>query len=85
MSENGESIELANEPIIESMDGDEGASEVQRWQKTVALSTLIMALLAALGGLLSGITAQESSLEKAKELMQKLQQEDQATYRVVVR
>ena len=69
MSENGESIELANEPIIESMDGDEGASKVQRWQKTVALSTLIMALLAALGGLLSGITAQESSLEKAKEII----------------
>ena len=44
-------------------------SRVKRWHKKVALSTLILALLAALGGLLSGITAQESQFEKIEEVI----------------
>ena len=69
MSENSESIELANELVMESMDGDEDASKIQRWHKIIAFSTLIMALLAALGGLLSGITAQESQSDKIAEIL----------------
>ena len=69
MSEGIESTELANELVMEQVEVDEGAAQVQRWHKLVAFSTLIMALLAALGGLLSGITAHESALEKNEEII----------------
>lgn len=69
MSEGIESTELANELIMEETQVDEGASQVLHWHKLVALSTLIFALLAALGGLLSGITAHESQVEKIEEVI----------------
>lgn len=69
MSEGSESTELANELFIEQVEKEKDEPEVQRWHKMVAFSTLIMALLAALGGLLSGITAHESQLEKIEEII----------------
>lgn len=69
MSAQSESTQLANELVIEKMEADEGASQIQRWHKLVAFSTLIMALLAALGGLLSGITAQVSQREMIQEVL----------------
>ena len=69
MSENVESTQLANELVMEQMEVDEGASHIQPWHKLVAFSTLILAMLAALGGLLSGITANESALERNKEII----------------
>lgn len=69
MSENVESTQLANELVMEQMEVDEGASQIQPWHKLVAFSTLILAMLAALGGLLSGITANESALERNKEII----------------
>ena len=68
MPENSESAELASELILEQMEVDESDSQVHRWHKQVALSTLILALLAAVGGLLSGISAQENVLEKTEEI-----------------
>ena len=69
MSEQSESAELANELFMDHMEQDQDASREKRWHKQVALSTLIFAMLAALGGLLSGITANESQLEKIEEII----------------
>jgi hypothetical protein len=69
MSKESESTELATELVLEELEADESASQFLHWHKLVALSTLILALLAALGGLLSGITAHESSLEKTEEII----------------
>ena len=68
MSEKGESAELANELFIKTKQ-DQNTAQTKRWHKQVALSTLIFAMLAALGGLLSGITASESQLEKTEEII----------------
>lgn len=69
MSEETESAELTTELVLEEMEVDEIASRERHWHKLVALSTLIMALLAAVGGLLSGITAHEANLEKTEEII----------------
>jgi hypothetical protein len=69
MPEENESTELANELVMEQMEVNEVSFHNRRWHKLVAFSTLIMALLAALGGLLSGITAHEASLEKTEEVI----------------
>ena len=69
MSEEAESTELVAELVLEETETDETAPDEQYWHKLVALSTLIMALLAAIGGLLSGITAHEALLEKTEEII----------------
>jgi hypothetical protein len=51
------------------MEHGQPESPEKRWHRQVALSTLIFAMLAALGGLLSGITAQESQHEKTEEII----------------
>ena len=68
MSEETESTELASELVLEQMEADDPAYKELHWHKLVAFFTLIMALLAAIGGLLSGITAQEAQLEKIEEI-----------------
>ena len=68
MSEETESTELATELVLEETETAETAPKEHHWHKLVALSTLIMALLAAVGGLLSGITAHEAQLEKIEEI-----------------
>jgi hypothetical protein len=68
MSEKIESTELVNELAMEQSEKDAADSQIRRWHKQVALSSLLFALLAALGGLLSGITAQESQNEKIEEV-----------------
>jgi hypothetical protein len=69
MSEEIEATELANELFMEQSDKDGVTSPERRWHRLVAFSTLIFAMLAALGGLLSGITAHESALEKTQEVI----------------
>ena len=69
MSEKIDSTELVNELVMEQAEKDAADSQVKRWHKIVAFSTLIMALLAALGGLLSGITAQENQNDEIKEIL----------------
>lgn len=69
MSEQSESAELANELFMEHADHDLQDPQEKNWHRRVALSTLIFAMLAALGGLLSGITAHESQLEKTEEII----------------
>jgi hypothetical protein len=69
MSEEFESSELVNELAMEQLEEDGGESEEKNWHRTVALATLVLALLAALGGLLSGITSHEAQLEKTEEII----------------
>ena len=69
MSEQGESAELASELFMEDSDRSQDDSSESHWHKQVAISTLIFALLAALGGLLSGITANQSLQERMEEIL----------------
>ena len=69
MSEQGESTQLANELAMEQMKTDELVARGSEWHRLVALTMLIMALLASIGGLLSGITAHESAREKSAEII----------------
>lgn len=69
MSEIGESTELAEELFLESTKEDAGGHKAPRWHKRVALTSLVLALMAALGGLLAGMTAHESLLERTKEII----------------
>ena len=67
--EQGESIEVVNEMVLESVAADEGLESQPRWHRYVAMTTLIMALIAAVGSLLAGITAHETILDRSRELV----------------
>ena len=69
MPEEFESSELVNELAMEQVEQNHAESEEKNWHRTVALWTLVLALLAALGGLLSGITSHEAQLEKTEEII----------------
>lgn len=69
MSELGESTELANELAMDSMKRDEAEWTPNKWHTWVAMSTLLMALLAAVGALLAGITAHEALLYRTEEVI----------------
>lgn len=69
MSEIGESTELVEELFMESLKEDRPSHRAPKWHKRVAFSSLVLALLAALGGLLAGMTAHESLLERTKEII----------------
>jgi hypothetical protein len=67
-SELEEAADMAVERIREEMDGEGGSRDgLTKW---VALSTMVMALLSALGALMAGITANEVMVERTTELLQ---------------
>lgn len=70
MSEFGESAELVDELVMESVKEEEAGHKGPRWHRYVALSSLVLALLTALGGLLAGMTAHEALLERTKEIIE---------------
>lgn len=67
--EESEAGEIANKLFMEQIKDEQPESAEKRWHRQVALSTLILAMLAALGGLLSGITAQQNQSEKIEEII----------------
>ena len=69
MSELNESTELANELIMDSVKEGEIEGKTSAWHNWVAFSTLLMALLTALGALLAGITANEALLSRTEEII----------------
>ena len=69
MSEISESSELVEELVLESVKEDKGGHKAPKWHKRVALTSLVLALLTALGGLLAGMTAHEALLERTKEII----------------
>lgn len=68
MSEFGaEAAVLASELVQEEMKEDEIGKEPHRWHSWVAMSTMAMALVTALGALLAGIAAHETLMERTSE------------------
>mgnify|MGYP001551131706 FL=1 len=75
MSEIGERAELVDELVMESVKEDESGHKSPKWHRYVALSSLVLALLTALGGLLAGMSAHEALLERTKETIEVSRQE----------
>ena len=69
MSELTEITETAEDTVLEAVEEPEVGPEEPKWHKHVTLTTLIMALLAALGGLLAGMTANQALLDRTEEIM----------------
>jgi len=71
MSELAESTQMAADVIRETM-ADEEAEEgrIPPWSRGVAMSTLVMALLAGITALLAGFAAHESLLERTSEIIE---------------
>jgi hypothetical protein len=67
--EQEKAIEHAVEAIQEHAGGAHGDAASRRWITQVALSTLVMALLSALGALMAAISAHESLLERTQEVL----------------
>ena len=69
MPELNESTEVTTELVMDSVKEDAKDRESPQWHSWVALSTLVMALLTAIGALLAGITAHEALLERTEEII----------------
>jgi hypothetical protein len=69
MSDFGETTEIINELVMESAEVDDAANHAPRWHRQVAISTLLMALITAVGALLAGMTAHEALLDRTRELI----------------
>ncbi len=69
MSELTEMAETAQDAVVEAVELREVGPEEPRWHRHVALTTLIMPLLAALGGLLAGMTANRALLDRTQEII----------------
>ena len=69
MSELAESNQMAADVIRETMGQDEAEGGSPPWSRGVAVSTLVMALLAAIAALLAGFAAYESLLERTSEII----------------
>jgi hypothetical protein len=70
VSEIGESAELIDELFMESVKADKAKPKSPAWYRQVALSSLVLALLTALGGLLAGVTGQEVLLKRTQEIIE---------------
>jgi hypothetical protein len=70
MSELTEMTDTAEDAVTEAMESEEVGEKHPGWHRQVALTTLVMALLAGLGGLLAGITAHEALLKRTKEIIE---------------
>ena len=70
MSEIPESVETAEDFITDAMDSQEVGDGHPRWHKHVALTTLIMALLTALGAMLAGMSSHQAMIERTQEIIE---------------
>jgi hypothetical protein len=70
VSERPEIGEKAHELITAVIDAVESEVKNPDWHRYVALTTLFLALLAALGAMLAGITAEEAVLERTEEILE---------------
>jgi hypothetical protein len=69
MAELTEITETAQEVVLEAVESQETGAGHPGWHRHVALTTMVMALLAALGGLLAGMTANEALLRRTTEII----------------
>ena len=70
MSKLPESMESAQDFITDAMDSQEAGDGHPRWHKHVALTTLVMALLTALGVMLASMSATQSLIERTQEIIE---------------
>jgi hypothetical protein len=70
MSELPESVETAEDFITDVMDSQEVGDGHPRWHKHVALTTLVMALLTALGAMLAGMSSHQAMIERTQEIIE---------------
>jgi hypothetical protein len=69
MSNLTEAVGTAQDAVLEAVESGEVGEEHPRWHKRVALTTLVMALLAALGALLGSRAANQALLGRTKEII----------------
>jgi len=65
----GESTEVANELVVAQVKERLGGRKMSEEHAGVALSTMLMALLAAFGALMASISAQDALLDRTAEVM----------------
>ncbi len=70
MSELPESLETAEDFITDVMEPQEVGDGHPRWHKHVALTTLAMALLTALGAMLASMSATQSLIDRTQEIIE---------------
>jgi hypothetical protein len=70
MSELPETVESAQDFVTDVMDSQEVGDGHPRWHKHVALTTLVMALLTALGAMLAGMSATQSLIDRTQEIIE---------------
>lgn len=70
MSDLTEITQTAQDAITEEVGSKEVGGVHPEWHKQVAFTTLIMALLAALGGMLAGISVHQAFVERTKEIIE---------------
>ncbi len=68
-SEFEEAAEVAQDLIKEKL--SEESEELSQWMNHVALSTMVMALLVAIGVLLAGFSADDLMIERTEEILEK--------------
>lgn len=69
MSEYSEQTEMVNELFLEQQK-EEGGSHQPDWHRQVAISTLFLALFAAIGALMAGVSSHEIILQRTEELLE---------------
>ena len=70
MSELGKTNEIADELVMESVKEERPGQKTLDWHNWVGLTTLLLALLAAIGALLAGLTANEAVLDRTLEAIE---------------
>ena len=70
MSELPETVETAQDFITDGMDSQEVGNGHPRWHKHVALTTLVMALLTALGAILAGMSSHQAMINRTQEIIE---------------
>jgi len=70
MSELPETVETAQDFITDGMDSQEVGDGHPRWHKHVALTTLVMALLTALGAILAGMSSHQAMINRTQEIIE---------------
>lgn len=70
MSEQTDAAETAQDAIIENVESKGVTVEHPGWHKLVAITTMIMALLAAIGGMMTAISSHEALVERTRAIIE---------------
>lgn len=70
MSEPTDTVEMAGDAVIERVEATGVTVHHPGWHKQVAITTMIMALLAAIGGMMTAISSHEALVERTREIIE---------------